>query len=45
MWIPNNEDEEIQIEEVYIDPDTKQIIIYDTDGNQHVLEEGMHAHC
>lgn len=31
-------EDEYEVEEVYVDPDTGQIIVYDTDGNQHVEE-------
>ncbi len=31
--------EDYDVEEVYVDPDNGQVIIYDTDGNQHVESE------
>ncbi len=31
--------EDYDVEEKYTDPDTGQIIIYDTDGNQHIESE------
>lgn len=33
--MPDN-DEEYEVEETYVDPTSGQIIIYDTDGNQHI---------
>lgn len=31
-------DEEYEVEEIYVDPTSGQVIVYDTDGNQHVEE-------